>query len=98
MQIENTFGRKTVGQAQALRGPAPTTPRGSAQGGSPMGASRDELAMSDLGRTMASGSRGLEDATAVRPDKVAAFRHIVEGELSLPGSVIDHIMERLADA
>jgi hypothetical protein len=98
MQIENTVGRNRVGQPPALRGPAPAAPRGSAQGGSTIGSSGDGVAMSDLGRTMASASRGLEDANAVRPDKVAAFRHIAEGELSLSGDMIDKIMKRLADA
>jgi hypothetical protein len=95
MQIENTVGRNTVGQTRGLRGPAP---RGSARGGSAIGSSGDGIAMSDVGRAMASASRGLEDANAVRPDKIAAFRHIADGELSLTGSVIDKILKRLPDA
>jgi hypothetical protein len=98
MQIENRFGMNTVKQPQALRVPAPTAPRDPAQGGSPVGSSCDGLAMSNLGRAMASASRGLEEATAVRPDKIAAFRHIVEGELSLTDSEIDNVLKRLSDA
>ena len=98
MQIENRFGMNTVGKPQALRVPAPSAPGDPAQGGSPVESSCDGLAMSNLGRAMASASRGLEDATAVRPDKIAAFRHMAEGELSLTGSQIDNVLKRLADA
>ncbi len=99
MQIEDTFGRNTVGQSQTFCRTAPIAPRqGPAQGANPAGATRDGLAMSDLGRAMASASRGLEDANAVRPDKVAKFRHIVDGDLSLSDKVVDKILKRLADA
>ena len=98
MQIENRFGMNTVGQPHVLRVPAPSAPQDPAQGAGPVGTYCDGLAMSNLGRAMASASRGLEDATAVRPDQIAAFRHIAEGKLSLTGSEIDKVLQRLADA